>query len=339
MWNNIVEFFIKLGFDSTLDLINCIVGVIALFLGGTAYKNCKTFKKSFNDEKEFSDNAVDNSIKAGGDINYNACDTNALVTLTSENFKTSMQQTYTLFEQKTDDNLRRIINEASRIVQENKLQLSSYTKIDWINIYFENAKNAADNYMQGVWAKVLAKELSCPDSFSFKTLDILKNMSADDFRKFEEICSYGIDGYILESDKELSHQVSWVDRLKLKELGLLNLESTEKTYTIIPDKTTIISYQDKYLIAIKNIGETNVDHKVSIHMFSNSATELFNVANLKENYDYIVDVAKGMKKIAKEGEIISLHKINYMTGTNVNYQLNDLLDIPSMEEQYTNKRL
>lgn len=37
-----------------------------------------------------------------------------------------------------------IINETSRIVRENKINLGAYTKIDWINVYFEKAKNTSD---------------------------------------------------------------------------------------------------------------------------------------------------------------------------------------------------
>ena len=50
--------------------------------------------------------------------------------------------------------------------------------------------------MQGIWAKVLAKEMSEPDSFSYKTLDVLKNMTSKDFYLFEKLCSIQFNGCI-----------------------------------------------------------------------------------------------------------------------------------------------
>ena len=39
-----MEFFQDFNFDTLLALISCIVGIIALFVGGTAYRNCKIQK-------------------------------------------------------------------------------------------------------------------------------------------------------------------------------------------------------------------------------------------------------------------------------------------------------
>lgn len=80
------------------------------------------------------------------------------------------------------------------------MELSGSTKLDWINIYFESAKNAADTYMQNVWAKVLAKELESPGTFGYKTLDVLKNMFRADFILFEKMCSVQVRGAIVRGN-------------------------------------------------------------------------------------------------------------------------------------------
>ena len=35
--------------------------------------------------------------------------------------------------------MRQIVSEAERIVRDSKWQIAGYTKVDWINIYFESA--------------------------------------------------------------------------------------------------------------------------------------------------------------------------------------------------------
>ena len=46
-------FFQGFNFDTLLSLISCATGVVALFLGGAAYNQCRIIKNSFNDKKEF----------------------------------------------------------------------------------------------------------------------------------------------------------------------------------------------------------------------------------------------------------------------------------------------
>ena len=46
-------FFQGFNFDTLLSLISCVTGVVALFLGGAAYNQCRIIKNSFNDKKEF----------------------------------------------------------------------------------------------------------------------------------------------------------------------------------------------------------------------------------------------------------------------------------------------
>ena len=50
-------FFQGFNFDTVLALISCVTGVVALFLGSTAYNQCKIVKNSFNDKKKFEDDS------------------------------------------------------------------------------------------------------------------------------------------------------------------------------------------------------------------------------------------------------------------------------------------
>ena len=204
------DFFQGFSLDTLIALTSCITGIVALFLGGSAYRNCKEIKRSFNDKKKFGNNGIDNSQKAAGNIINNNCDANVIATLTSSNFSAALNEAYKRFELQYENNLKNVIEEAGKIVQEKKLELSGYTKIDWINIYFESAKNASDTYMQNVWAKVLAKELESPGTFGYKTLDVLKNMSKEDFVLFEKMCSLQIDGAIILGDAYKKIGLEWV---------------------------------------------------------------------------------------------------------------------------------
>ena len=90
---SINPFFEGFNFETLLSTISCIVGIVSLFVGSAAYKQCRILKKSLNDKKEFHDNSQDNSQKSAGDINnYGMTHTElttfstTLLSVKSENF-------------------------------------------------------------------------------------------------------------------------------------------------------------------------------------------------------------------------------------------------------------
>ena len=143
-----------------------------------------------------------------------------------------MDMVYENFRLQSDANMKTILQETRRMIQDNKLQIAGYTKLDWINIYFESAKNTSDTYMQKVWAKVLAHELSQPDSFSYKTLDVLKNMSSKEFILFEKLVNLQVENVVLKDESKANRGLEWVDFQRLAEFGLINLKDSKITKSV-----------------------------------------------------------------------------------------------------------
>lgn len=320
-----VPFFEPFIFDTLLALISCIAGIVALFVGGKAYKNYKALNNSFNDTKNYSGTITDNSQRAAGNIYNQTCDATSLVTLTSQNFEASLEKAYSCFERKCADNLHQIIDETNRIIHESKISIGGYTKIDWINIYFESAKNSSDEYMQQIWAKVLAKELEFAGSFSYKTLDVLKNLSADDFKQFELLASLQIDGYLIKGDL-IDQRISWTQLLKLQELGLVNLADTQKTFAINENEELIAVDNGNYVIKFHNPSKSEYDVEFQIYMLTSSGIELLKILPQIQREEYIIRAANIIKEKCQNGVALELHKVNYINGDMVNYSVLDLLE-------------
>ena len=316
-------FFQGFNFDTLLAIISCITGIIALFVGGAAYNQCQINKKSFNDKKEFEDQSQDHSQKAGRDI-INNCDTTALANLTAASFETSLKLAYAQFEQKTTDNLHQIINETRRIIEENSIQLGAYTKIDWINVYFENAKNTSDTYMQNIWAKVLAKELSFPGSFSFKTLDVLKNMSSEDFRLFEELASFRVNDTII-ADDSFKLRFVWTKCIKMQEMGLMSLDGSQNTLTLSPKKEqSAIVNKDTMLLSFSNTQDNIVEITYQVYLLTNAAKELLDVCVSVLQDDFYIELANTLKKKWKQKAVITLRKVERIGSNQIRYLSEDL---------------
>ncbi|WP_416670109.1 DUF2806 domain-containing protein [Egbenema bharatensis] len=61
---------------------------------------------------------------------------------------------------------------------------------DWINRFFEIAENISAEELQYIWGKILAGEIQKPGSFSFRTLETLKNMSRQEAENFCKLGQY-----------------------------------------------------------------------------------------------------------------------------------------------------
>ena len=314
-----MEFFHGFNFDTVLAIISCITGIVALFLGGTAYKNCKISKNTVKQKKKFDAGSTDNSITVGGDYNHSeGISETGLISvidkmnaMTSASFSTALDGAYTMFQAKCDDNLHTIMEKTEKIIKEQKLDLGGYNKIDWIHVYFESAKNTSDTYMQEIWAKVLAKELSEPDSFSYKTLDALKNMSSEEFKLFENIHRIMLWSTLAKGDYLKNNGMLWYYMQKLKEFGLLNLEISSRSINIKANADVHFIINCEYVMFIKNHNAQEKSFNMPCYMFTNVAMELGKIVNrVPLDLSFAIDIAKEIDKIQKpQNIVVELYKI------------------------------
>ena len=327
------QFFQGFNFDTLLALISCLTGIVALFIGGAAYHNCRHFNKSFNDRKKFKDGSQDHSQKAAGDIiNNNGVSDTQLMTLTetfasmnNSNFSRALDKVYTQFQERCDENLRAIIEESQKVIDDNKFQIGGYTKLDWIHIYLESAKNTSDEYMQKVWARVLARELAIPGSFSFKTLDVLKNMSSDDFKLYEKMNSLQVDGSLVQNEV-LKDYLSWVDCLRLQQMGLISLASTTRTLDISAKSNyTRLICNESLVLTVVNDKDDVAHVCYDVFVLTSAAEELGYVATQVHYRQYFIDALKKLKKTLSSQCGLQLYDVTYIEKTWFRHNGVDLL--------------
>ena len=325
--SNLLAFFEEFTFDTLIALISCVAGIVALFVGGKAYNQCKSLY--LKEKKTLKDESSDHSQIAEQITNNYGLDstaTTALLNFTRDSFKDCMDRLYDSFDQQRNENMQKIIELSNQIIQNKKLDIASYSKIDWINVYFESAKNSSDDFMQNIWAKVLAKELSCPNSFSYKSLDVLKNMSPEDFILFQKLCSMQVDGYILQDELTRNHGLNWNEHLRLRDFSLLNLEFTDNKYFLEAREQLPIVYQDKTILLISN--ESDVEQIISfaVYPLSSFALELKEVAEVTYLEDYIVDFSRYVKQESRIANCnVTLHELTDISGEDLTYDDKDMI--------------
>jgi uncharacterized protein DUF2806 len=61
---------------------------------------------------------------------------------------------------------------------------------DWTSRFFEECKDISNSEMQTLWARILAREVTRPGSFSPRTLTIVRDLTRDDAKLFSQLCSF-----------------------------------------------------------------------------------------------------------------------------------------------------
>lgn len=132
---------------------------------------------------------------------------------------------------------------------------------DWFVIFYEAVGNISDEQMQSIWAKILAGEMNKPNSYSLRTIEVLKNISQQEANLFEKICSHCICSgqhlFLPHYDKYLEQcQISFEEVLYLSELGLISSDSM-LVLKIPVDLTPNILFINKELLITASTSNEN----------------------------------------------------------------------------------
>ena len=130
-------------------------------------------------------------------------------------------------ERKRQANISAVVLEAAAGLEDAEV-LEHEPDPDWTARFFDCVQDVSSEDMQKLWAKVLSGEVRRPRATSLRTLDVLKNMSAQEAAMFQEVCSYVIEDFVFKhKEVEKNHSaLSFGNLLLLENAGLMNLDAT-----------------------------------------------------------------------------------------------------------------
>ena len=77
---------------------------------------------------------------------------------------------------------------------------------DWMTRFFNSVEDISDEKMQKIWGRILSGEIKKPSSYSYRTLEKLKNMTQKEAEHFQLLSSLALHcsrGSFILSDNEL----------------------------------------------------------------------------------------------------------------------------------------
>lgn len=125
---------------------------------------------------------------------------------------------------------------------------------DWATRFFDIAQDISDEKVQKIWSKILSGEIKKPGSFSFRTLEILKNITEEEAKIFtENVCPLVLDGeFIARLSNKVSlnqYNLQYGKVLQMREAGLIKEgDQTIRTYDQIKGKSFILPCRDQRIV-------------------------------------------------------------------------------------------
>ncbi|HSX32520.1 MAG TPA: DUF2806 domain-containing protein [Candidatus Saccharimonadales bacterium] len=200
--------------------------------------------------------------------------------------------------------------------------------------FMDNASVEEEETLQDIWAKILAKESDNPETFSLRTLNILKLMNKSDAQNFSVLTkfliSHSSEIFLINDDAILKkYKIDFNNLMKLEELGLIVLNpllSLQLDFAKIKEASF---YTNRKLLMIKlkpDMAEKTLS--ISAYTLTTVGKQLFSVVDEGQDVSFIKD--SGLKLKSENADLlVTLHEINSVdtVSGNINFQKLDILAV------------
>lgn len=213
-----------------------------------------------------------------------------------------------------ENNIENVLEAASKELPQVESVSDEPVDDDWITRFFTIVKDISNEEMQYVWGKILAGEIASPKSFSLKTLDTLRNISATDAQVFQKLIPLIVrqgEVHFISSENTLltKYGSSFSDVLLLDECGLVNSSGMLSLNLQVSENEKQFIMGTECLIAIQGLKEETVKVRIGIHSLTKAGKELYRILAHSSNEQYMSDFTQQIFEKNKKNVKTSLHKI------------------------------
>lgn len=191
---------------------------------------------------------------------------------------------------------------------------------EWLFKFLDISGQCFDEEKQLILAKVLSGEIKKPNSVSYRTLRILKDLTTTDILLFKKalrcaLCTH--NSMFIPREQQV---LTYSEILHLSECELMSSNGFTN-YAPNSPSTFLLSYNKQFIIFISNKKNSNIN--APCYNFTKSAIELSKFIK----YDNIeIEIMKeSLKDYTKDNEI-TLHSITNIDDNLINYEDNNLMN-------------
>lgn len=216
------------------------------------------------------------------------------------NIKKEIESRLSYQEQKRQNNLQNVVGLAAEEL-DGKTVDNVDVDHDWAARFFNDVQDVTSEKMQRIWAKILAGEVESPGRTSLHTLSILKNMTQNDAKLFEQLCQFVIANDIL-NNKEYTNGIpefpDFDDFLMMESYGLLS-NITGIARSVNSASNSHVFFEETMAYRISRIDQDPIKIDFPVIALSPQGSELYRMVPSTMNEDYLTAFAKFLEDKGK----------------------------------------
>lgn len=214
------------------------------------------------------------------------------------------------------NNVQSVISETQNHFAEGETVSDEPVNADWLNRFFSIVEEVSDEYMQKLWAQILAGEVKRPKSYSLRTLELLKNLSPKEAEYINTASGYLIDDIHLCTNNLFGADVMICS--KMDELGIICGEQMVYKYVTYPNEPKNIIIGGGYTYCLRIHPHEQLHIPLNCYQITTVGREIFSLANT-DNLKFALELAKhfdidGVSKV-ELFKIIKYEGVKYRLST------------------------
>ena len=190
------------------------------------------------------------------------------------------------------NNTKSVIEKATSHFVEGEKVSDEPVNTDWTNRFFSIVENISDETLQDIWGRILAGEVKYPNSFSLRTLDLLRNITKEEAELFVKASKFYIEKDYICTEK---FALSLHETLLLGETGFINSEELTKTWTVEQNNKLNVIMDRNVLFILHNNSDKQIKCRLSIKKLSKSGIEILSLVDRPDRTDFYNSLAWFLK--------------------------------------------
>ncbi|GIM29312.1 hypothetical protein CPJCM30710_19780 [Clostridium polyendosporum] len=226
-------------------------------------------------------------------------------------------------QEKRQANIENIINNAANELKEAEFVSSEKIDEDWISRFFSISEDITSEEMQLIWGKILAGEVKKPNSYSLRTLELIRNLSKKEAELIAKIADAALSNsnntkYYVVDDREFlknEFDINFMDIVLLEEIGIIKKGIS---LTINTSTNPIKDYFANGDLCLFYDIQANVPQKsVNIFLLTTAGKEILSILEINPNINVIKNFAS---KIKSNGISVFYGKVIEKMGTQIRWE-------------------
>lgn len=203
---------------------------------------------------------------------------------------------------KRQNNIDDVVEVAASHLQSESTVTEAAVNEDWTTRFFDIVQDVSDDEMKKLWGQILAGEVKTPQSYSLRTLELLRNLSKNEADIFVKIARFALchnNCYFIYKGKEedmSKYNVFYSDIAKLIEIGILQSgDFVQRTISAEKnDANTALTCCNIIILLTIKAGNKI---QIPVYLFTQAGIELLRLVNSTPNMDYIKELANHIKNV------------------------------------------